>query len=1514
MSEGKLTVGVQVDASDAMSGFADAVLKEVLPALDQVRREMDSKLSGGGGGGGGWSAIGDIAGGSFIGAFAANIATKGLSLIESAVSKIGDVIKGILSSGWDRLTSIDTAKTKMEALGNSAADVKVIMANALAAVKGTSFGLQDAATVAATALAAGVKPGESLVKYLKLVADTAAVTRKAGHDMGAEFNDVGAIVNKITTQGYATNQELQMLSDRGLPIYQKLSQAMRIGTGDVIETAEKTGIAASKVREALENTVGGAALKMGTSLEGASANAQAALARLGEAFLKPIFEPAKDGLFTVTAAIDEVTKAIVNNGPEITQAFGAIAIAIVDGAFATVNALGVMVEAVGDVAAAFGDVNGALLTYQAWIDEHIRGDKEAAEANRKLAQESYGLGEATQKLGLQMQSVKPDSVTAGIRKLTDAIASGQQVNRDYARSQDEIVAAIKRGEGPMRYQAQMMEWINKVRAAATGGPPAGPAPNYQAAYGAAIAGQWYAPPASSAPAAGGAGGMPDDVGKKGAGGGSGTKPEAGPWVGAGGAIPTPEEVLAAGSAAGTAAAGAAASALPDASKDLAKTASVDLPQAAKDLSAAASSIAQNAGARGLGAGSFAPTARLDDSQGAGVASQPSVQAAAAAVMGLFGDQIRGNIGGSRSYQSAPNTHEVGLAMDIPIGPDQKPLGDAIRAYLMQNAQAMNIKYTIWRDSLIKTMGGNPQYVGGHQDHIDVQFNNGAPGAGAAAMPAFDMGAAIPNMPPIPGYDGGGGGGSGSPLSPGQSYGTPQYVPGLGMVVPVNETDYSQFGLQPGTYQMPGGVTPPDPAKIKAQQDVITGLNNDLRIKEQRIREMKEDAAQSAKMAASQEYKDLQDKIKAEEAKLEELKRGTTEKPQSFTVGEPKKAQPFDYNSLPFGHPARMMAGVLGGLGGTPEDISAIVGPMLGSPISSLGGPIGGAAGQVAGSAFGIPLGRIGAPTAPSTDLNQLVKEQNPLFLAQAAGINVPDYSRAGGGPQDVMGQGGPASDAMGRIYTDTAALIDRTFTNMDAAAKARHDQQMTVLNEVRDRLAKDYVGPVTKDAVTGGIDAMGSATSEAIGTSVGEAAAGPIAAAVASASPTVTSNNGGLGGSLVNTGMTALNAAGQGALSVGGFASGGAVVGPGTATSDSILARLSHGEWVLNARQVGYLGGFRGVQSIINGLPRFATGGGVDVSATVGAEAIGVSQIPIIGAIVNLLVAVLLKIIGVTIEARDTLNEISSDFRDFRGDFQAYDAYGRMKNDTSGLLDRSGSSTQAAVDERIRILKLVLEGLIKWLIEQIIVPIGKAVAETAINLGSQAVSGAISGGMGAAFPGGGAVGGAIGSIASSAISSAGGAATDIIAQVATTLMESLLGVMTESSFSLMQSLLPDLMTAMFGGGLMEQILNPVSKGIGGLFSGVTGLFGAVAGSLATVVPGAGFDSGGLAVGTGLMPKGTIHPERVLSPQQTASFDQLVQVLSAGRSANSTTIHAPFTVVGGERGGREARDRLLALMS
>lgn len=81
-----------------------------------------------------------------------------------------------------------------------------------------------------------------------------------------------------------------------------------------------------------------------------------------------------------------------------------------------------------------------------------------------------------------------------------------------------------------------------------------------------------------------------------------------------------------------------------------------------------------------------------------------------------------------------------------------------------------------------------------------------------------------------------------------------------------------------------------------------------------------------------------------------------------------------------------------------------------------------------------------------------------------------------------------------------------------------------------------------------------------------------------------------------------LNGAASGSGRMGTYASGGPVFGAGTATSDSIVARLSNGEHVLTAREVNAAGGHMAVMAwrkalVASAAPRYAAGGPVGSAA-----------------------------------------------------------------------------------------------------------------------------------------------------------------------------------------------------------------------------------------------------------------------------------------------------------------------------
>ncbi|WP_217157564.1 tape measure protein [[Mycobacterium] fortunisiensis] len=213
-----------------------------------------------------------------------------------------------LTSGFERLKNIDNARFKLKALGNSAEDVNTIMQSATDSVKGTAFSLDKAANTAASAVAAGVKPGKELTKYLSTTADAAAVA-------GTSLDDMGSIFNKVQTNGKAYTDDLQQLADRGLPIFTWLQEQYGV-TGEALRKMVEDGkVSAADFQTAVETHIGGAATTMGESLEGSIENMKASIARLGANFLAPILgmDPAKEGS-DAAAAVQRITDKLNEMG------------------------------------------------------------------------------------------------------------------------------------------------------------------------------------------------------------------------------------------------------------------------------------------------------------------------------------------------------------------------------------------------------------------------------------------------------------------------------------------------------------------------------------------------------------------------------------------------------------------------------------------------------------------------------------------------------------------------------------------------------------------------------------------------------------------------------------------------------------------------------------------------------------------------------------------------------------------------------------------------------------------------------------------------------------------------------------------------------------------------------------------------------------------------------------------------------------------------------------------------
>lgn len=281
-------------------------------------------------------------------------AVKGVSL--GAVGAVGYT----LMAGFQRLEKIDQAKGKLIALGNSAQDVEQIMAAANAAVDKTRFSLADAADLAAAAVAAGVKPGKELEKYLTNIADVSAVT-------GAGLEEIGYVMNQVESSNAAFNDSLQSLQTRGLPVYEWLAQQLGTTTQNVKDLASEGKISAQDFQKAIDTHIGGAAKTMGGTVSSSIDNLRTSVARLGANFLGAILGTdaggdlanAKTAIDAFTNKIKELEGFVKANKGEIREFFSNAK----DAAAGVVNVLRDIGNFLKDIP---GGVQGVVTAFLAW--------------------------------------------------------------------------------------------------------------------------------------------------------------------------------------------------------------------------------------------------------------------------------------------------------------------------------------------------------------------------------------------------------------------------------------------------------------------------------------------------------------------------------------------------------------------------------------------------------------------------------------------------------------------------------------------------------------------------------------------------------------------------------------------------------------------------------------------------------------------------------------------------------------------------------------------------------------------------------------------------------------------------------------------------------------------------------------------------------------------------------------------------------------------------------------------
>lgn len=232
-----------------------------------------------------------------VGSNMQNVGQQAQNLGSSLTSKItkpalvaGTAMAGITAKlGFDRLVGLDTAKAKLEGLGYSTKEVGSITEQVTHAIQGGMTTMAEGTDVAAGALAAGIKQGKELEKYIKLVGDAAVGSNRPVSEMAMIFN-------RVQGQGKLMTQELNMIEE-GMPgCSNAMAKHLGVSYDAFREMVTNGEVSSKEFLEVMDDFAGGMAGAYSKSWKGMVQNSKAYIGQIGEAFLSSTFEQAKGGL------------------------------------------------------------------------------------------------------------------------------------------------------------------------------------------------------------------------------------------------------------------------------------------------------------------------------------------------------------------------------------------------------------------------------------------------------------------------------------------------------------------------------------------------------------------------------------------------------------------------------------------------------------------------------------------------------------------------------------------------------------------------------------------------------------------------------------------------------------------------------------------------------------------------------------------------------------------------------------------------------------------------------------------------------------------------------------------------------------------------------------------------------------------------------------------------------------------------------------------------------------------
>jgi tape measure domain-containing protein len=215
--------------------------------------------------------------------------------------KMASTVMGpLIEGGRRRALNLEQAHFMFEGLGM---DAEAVMDNALEAVLGTAFGLDEAAKAASQFGASGMEAGEEMTSALRAISGVAAMTNSSYEDMSQVFT-------KVAGNGRLMGDDLLRLSSRGLNAAAVLAEAFDMTEGEIRELVTAGEVSFEMFYSAMDEAFGEQATRANETYTGSLANMRAALSRIGASFFGTWLVQQRDLFNTLTPAIDAVGDAL----------------------------------------------------------------------------------------------------------------------------------------------------------------------------------------------------------------------------------------------------------------------------------------------------------------------------------------------------------------------------------------------------------------------------------------------------------------------------------------------------------------------------------------------------------------------------------------------------------------------------------------------------------------------------------------------------------------------------------------------------------------------------------------------------------------------------------------------------------------------------------------------------------------------------------------------------------------------------------------------------------------------------------------------------------------------------------------------------------------------------------------------------------------------------------------------------------------------------------------------------